>query len=306
MAEALYHPEFGYYTSGISSIGARGDFTTWPVLEVSLAQAIAKWIRKISCTHVIEVGAGTGALTRTVISHLGWFRRPKSHIVEVSPPLRAKQKDALRGKHVSWHATPESALQAAGGRAVLIANELVDAFPCRIFRRSEGGWAELFLTVECGKLRELWQPENELPDSTVFEHPWKEGQRVEVHESFAQWLKSWRANWESGSLLLVDYGAECPDVFARRPLGTLRAYARHQRLNGLEALQGFGRRDLTADVNFSDLQRWANGLGLTPGKPQTLRHFIQEQGVRVRDPRLLEPGGAGEAFLVLEIACSQS
>jgi SAM-dependent MidA family methyltransferase len=41
MREALYHPEFGYYTARIRDVGARGDFSTFATLGNSLAQFLA-------------------------------------------------------------------------------------------------------------------------------------------------------------------------------------------------------------------------------------------------------------------------
>ena len=94
-----------------------------------------------------------------------------------------------------------------------------------------------------------------LPTSTVFPQPWPVGQRVEVHESFRVWLRAWLPGWNSGVMLTIDYGDTCPALYRRRPRGTLRAYAHHQRLEGREIYGAFGLRDLTADVNFSDLQQ---------------------------------------------------
>jgi hypothetical protein len=41
----------------------------------------------------------------------------------------------------------------------------------------------------------------------------------------------------------------------------LRAYRGQQRLTGAEAYELPGRQDITADVNFDDLTRWAREFG---------------------------------------------
>lgn len=305
MTEALYHPVFGYYSANIRGIGRRGDFTTWPVLHRSLAEAIARWALKHKPSgrwHLIEIGAGTGELAEAVLKAIGWWNRPRYHIVDVSAPLRTAQQKRL-GSKATWHDSVAEALAACGGEAVIFSNELVDAFPCRIFQKQTGAWRELALRIEGGRLQEIWR-EAALPDSTVFSHDWPDGQRVEVQESFRAWQQQWLPQWKEGAMLTIDYGDRSPALYHRRPQGTLRAYAHHQRLEGREAYAGFGLRDLTVDVNFSDLEKGSSG----PAEFSTLTEFLTAQGVK-SDPVLAE---AGEAFKVLvqrvrpDAPCSKS
>ena len=157
------------------------------------------------------------------------------------------------GSRANWHASVPEALASCGGTALILSNELVDAFPCRVFEKRPDGWRELALRIDGGRITEEWivRP---LPDSTAFLHPWPDGQRVEVQESFQLWRRGWLPALVAGSMLTIDYGDTCPALYFRRPGGTLRAYAHHQRLEGRDVYGGFGLRDLTADVNFSDLQ----------------------------------------------------
>ncbi|HEY5813037.1 MAG TPA: SAM-dependent methyltransferase, partial [Terrimicrobiaceae bacterium] len=125
-------------------------------------------------------------------------------------------------------------------------------------------------------------------------------QRVEVHESYHCWLREWLPVWKAGSMLTIDYGDHCPALYSRRPRGTLRAYAHHQRLEGSEVYNGFGLRDLTADVNFSDLE----GQGsLTTVTFSSLGEFLSRYAASPakdnRSDNFFAPGGAGEAFKVL-------
>lgn len=298
MQEALYHQEYGYYTAGIRGIGRRGDFTTWPVVHDSLARGIAAWALKNKPPgrwHLIEVGAGTGELAAGVLKAIGWWNRPQYHIVDVSPPLRAEQKKRLGGK-AEWHATMQDALAACDGEALIFSNELVDAFPCRIFQKQEAGWRELALRIVEGKILEKWR-EAALPESTAFEPAWPDGQRVEVQESFRGWQEGWLPGWKKGAMLTIDYGDLITELYHRRPHGTLRAYSHHQRLEGADAYGGFGTRDLTVDVNFSDLQKW----GSPGGEVSTLGDFLDQQGIK-KDPHVLAE--AGEAFKTL-VQCRQ-
>jgi SAM-dependent MidA family methyltransferase len=292
MAEALYHPAFGYYSANIRGIGRKGDFTTWPVVHRSLAAGIARWALKNKPPgrwNLIEIGAGTGELAEAVLKAIGWWNRPRYHIVDVSGPLRTAQQKRL-GRKAAWHASVSDALATCGGSAIIFSNELVDAFPCRIFQKQSGAWRELAIRIEGGKVQETWR-EAPLPESSVFSHDWPDGQRVEIQESYRDWQQQWLPQWRQGAMLTIDYGDVCSAVYHRRPQGTLRAYAHHQRLEGREAYAAFGLRDLTVDVNFSDIQAWTKGAS----EYSTLAEFLTAQGVG-NVPELAE---AGEAFKVL-------
>jgi len=90
--------------------------------------------------------------------------------------------------------------------------------------------------------------------------------------------------------------------------GTLRGYFKHLRIDGLEVYQRFGRQDLTADVNFTDLQRWGERLGLKHRSLLAQRDFLlrEQPGLarRVQGDEalgfLLDSRGAGTAYRVLE------
>lgn len=301
MREALYHEKFGYYTANIREFGRRGDFTTWPALNDGLGRAIGRWIlenKSPGRLNVIEVGAGSGELAASVIKAIGWWDRPRYHIVEISSRLRQAQQKRV-GSRAVWHANVSEALAASRGAAIIISNELVDAFPCRVFKKDRDGWRELALRIEETRAAEEWIT-GPMPDSTAFLHPWPADQRIEVHESFHVWLRGWLPFWESGTMLTIDYGDTCPALYLRRPKGTLRAYAHHQRLEGREAYASFGLRDLTADVNFSDLQRQE---ALSTTAFGTLAGFISNSNPSAVTDHisliLHAPGGAGEAFKVL-------
>ena len=275
MHEALYNPSFGYYTARINTVGRRGDFSTMATLDQSLAAGIAGWIQKQCPRDVIEIGGGNGQLARDILTSLGWWKRRsiRYHIVEVSGPLREAQKKLLRGFRVRWHESLPAALEASRGSASLFSNELVDAFPCRVLERVEDDWQELHLRIEDREFRQILQPCT-LPDSTVFQHPFRVGQRVEVHESYNLWLQAWAPLWKSGSMLTIDYGDTMPTLYHRRPQGSLRGYAAHQLLSGAEIYQAPGRCDITADVNFSDLEAWGNNPGWTLISRSNLADFL--------------------------------
>lgn len=299
MHGALYHPETGYYSSRVRGVGRRGDFSTWATLDHSLAKAVAGWIRGRRIRRLIEVGAGDGSLALAVLKSLGWWRRLgfQYHIVEVSEPLREAQQKLLNRFGVVWHSGPAEALRALNGRASIFSNELPDAFPCRVFEKCGDGWLELHVQNLDGAQQECLMP-CQLPASTVFAYRFLNGARVEVHESYRCWLHGWAQEWRCGEMLTIDYGDTMPGLYHRRPAGTLRAYLAHQRITGAGVLERPGTRDITADVNFSDLEKWGSDIGW-----QTLGGGTLEEFFRKWMPGMAIPGAfheASHAFRFLE------
>jgi SAM-dependent MidA family methyltransferase len=296
---ALHDPERGYYARRIRGVGKGGDFTTTPMLTPALGKAVATWakaaLKESGSRDLIELGPGEGVLAESVMKAFSWWSKPRLHLVERSVPLREKQAARL-GKRVIWHDTIESALDACDGKACVYSNEFADAFPVRRFRREEGGWSELFLDPQ-----ESWQPCVQLPESSAFALSFAPGQIVEVAESYRDWLRGWLPKWQAGRMLTIDYGTPAETLYHRRPRGTVRAYFRQQRLEGPAIYQNPGRQDLTADVNFTDLQAWSTPPADTV-KLTTQREFLLPYA-NLADPadaHAVELDGAGNAFLVLE------
>lgn len=267
MGIALHHPQDGYYTRNVRTIGSRGDFTTVPQLTPALGEAIGQWLREEADRrgwqrfNVIECGPGSGALASAVIKSFGWFgkRKVDLHLVETSEPLRAEQQKRGRG---TWHSTVEEALAACEGHALIYHNEFLDAFPFRVFRKDDNIWTELHLQVADGKLAEVFlPPQRPLPASAVFTHDWPDQQRVEVFESVYRWMQAMAPFWHEGAMLTIDYGGAAKEIYHRRPTGTLRAYRDQNRLHEESVYELPGRQDITADVNFEDLAMWSGEFG---------------------------------------------
>jgi SAM-dependent MidA family methyltransferase len=318
LASALHDPDYGYYRTRGPAPGRTGDFVTMPGLHPVLGRAIAAWIRsrgRHAPPDVIELGGGDGSLLSGVLRSLGWLgrRARRFHLVESSERMRAAQRAKLaRWPGVRWHPTIESALESAGGSALIFSNEFVDAFPCAVLERDCDGWREVLVGWRSdGVARET--PGAAMRairgvNSCCF-GPWdgvRPGQRVEIHAAYAEWLRAWAPRWKVGAMLTIDYGAAFPALYHRRPRGTLRGYFRHTPVHGTDLYQNPGHQDITADVNFTDLVRWGEAAGLRTLGLRNLRSFIREMlgghcdaGDPVR-ARLLDTDGAGGAFQVLE------
>ena len=320
MREALYHPRFGYYTRHVRGVGRTGDFSTAATLHPALGWAVGAWanahraeVSRRGNWHLIELGGGGGQLAVGILCSVGWWARRGLcyHLVEISEGLRRTQRTALAGfaHKVQWHEDVQSALAVAEGRALIISNEFVDAFPCvqLVYDAESGDWREV---------RVRWPKDAEHPGEVFGEWhgavPTFEatgGQRVEMLPSYQKWLSGCVGAWKGGRMLTVDYGDVPPALYHRRPRGTLRAYCRHQHIVGPEIYRRFGQQDLTADVNFADLRRWGDALGLGQGSLSTQAEFLNRwlpsrrrklTNIDLALAFLLDPEGAGGAFKVLE------
>jgi len=313
MRRALYDPQRGYYSRRIPGIGRGGDFTTAPMLSEVFARGIAAWaaraMRETKCRDLIEIGPGEGRLAAAVLKHLPWRRRWKTrlHLVETSAPLAEIQKKHL-GRRARWHESPAAALAACDGKAVIFSNELVDAFPVRLFEMHSDSWREIAVAFDsAGAATESLMSPAPLPPSSGFCENHPPGQRFEVHDSYRCWLAGWLPLWKAGRMLTIDYGAAAETLYQRRPRGTLRGYLMQQRVDGPAIYQNPGRQDLTADVNFTDLVDWS-APWTCENKLQTLAGFFRgfHDPKHPADRALCDENGAGGAFMVLDQQCRGS
>ena len=135
---------------------------------------------------------------------------------------------------------------------------------------------EIFLSLDGDVWREEYAENRAPPASSALAMKSTVGQRVEVFQSYRNWLTTLDHHLQRGALLTIDYGGSPTEIYHRKPGGTLRAYFRHQRIEGMGIYLRPGRQDLTADVNFVDLQEWGEELGLKTIQSVTQADFIRE------------------------------
>ncbi len=157
MELALYAPGLGYYATAPGVLGAWGgssDFVTAPELTplfaATLARQVAAVARAEELATVVEFGAGSGRLACDLLAALdaaGWLPAQYA-IVEVSAAMRARQRQAvaalparLRERVVWWDTLP------ARFDAVILGNEVLDAMPVKLARRTQQGWVERGVVV---------------------------------------------------------------------------------------------------------------------------------------------------------------
>lgn len=255
MAEALLHPEHGYYTTR-DPLGAAGDFTTAPeisqmfgeLMGLALAQS---WLDQGAPAPftLAELGPGRGTLMADILRATrqvpGFHDAAQVHLVEASPTLRAKQKEAVGA--ATWH---DDVSTLPNQPLFLVANEFFDALPIRQFQRGAEGWHERLIATRDGMLSfalgpELPQPQldHRLADTT-------KDQIVETcapAQSVADIIGT-RIQAHGGAALLIDYGDWTS-------LGdTLQALQNHAPVDPLATP---GEADLTAHVDFEAIAQAA-------------------------------------------------
>ncbi|MFC1549320.1 class I SAM-dependent methyltransferase [Nitrospirota bacterium] len=273
MDAALYEPGQGYYTRPETEIGREGDFYTSPhahrIFGVMMGrQAIEFWeqMGRPGSFDIVEYGAGRGWLCRDILDYLmgkdiyGCIRYT---VIELNPAMAARQRELL-SRHegvVQWADIPSNAGPVKG---IILSNELIDALPVHLVEHGPDGWREVHIVLEGNELTEALLPlsSDELGAYLEEYAPVRpEGMRTEVNLGTREWLKEVSDLLEEGFVLTIDYGYRASDYYdEERRRGTLLCYREHETTENY--LSYIGQQDITAHVNFTDIRRQGEALGL--------------------------------------------
>lgn len=287
---ALYDPHHGYYTH--HQPGPQGDYLTSPSLSPWFGKLLGKLFVSMHQAmgesnefRVVELGAGSASLAASVLeasdeaSSILWV------VVERFKGIESLQREALREHtEVEW---ASSLSEVSPGDGCIFANEVLDNFPVHLLEVVEGGVAEIYVRAADGSLAEelgpLSDPRLEAHTSNAMGHL-EIGDRFEVSLATDDFAQDASAVISRGYLLIIDYGDVEPDLWTRRPAGSLVSYG----TDGLhlDVLRQPGRRDITAHVNFSHLSRSLEDLGWNVSPVRTQRQMLIELGVADVDEHL--------------------
>jgi SAM-dependent MidA family methyltransferase len=295
MVLALYHPTLGYYRSGKRRIGERGDYLTSPALGPLFGAIVGRQLAEVwerldrpAAFDLVEIGADDARLTRDV---LAWAARTNAAfagalrplLVEPDPETRSRQARTLAHLPAQprWAASLAEIAPASITGCVL-SNELIDAFPVRLFVMQGGLPREVRVSADAA--RRLVEVEDEAPASGLPEHVARlvaalpEGARFEVNEDAPRWLGEVAAALGRGLVLTFDYGYPAADLYASwRTAGTLMAFYRHA--VSADPLANVGEQDLTAHVDFTALALAGRAHGLTLAGFTSQREFLTALGI---------------------------
>ncbi|HEY2140261.1 MAG TPA: SAM-dependent methyltransferase [Chthoniobacterales bacterium] len=287
MDQALYQPDFGYYSSGRCQIGRRGDYFTnvsvGPLFGRLLARQFAEmWelLGRPGEFTVVEQGAHHGDFARDVLEAAkkepDFFGALRYCLVEPFPVLEARQREALRDvpRKISWR---KSVSELDPFTGVHFSNELIDAKPVRLISRDDRqDWKERLvdqrgegfafvaadiadenLTLHVKKLPRLGETHYE----------------TEVNLAASDWIESVSRKLNRGFVLAVDYGYPRAEFYApQRTAGTLQCRKGHRLISS--PFVEIGCVDITAHVDWTSITERAeqNGLGLAGFTDQ--HHFL--------------------------------
>lgn len=278
MELALGHPKLGYYAVGAARAGFEGDFLTGPethrIFGAALARQIAEcWDRlgQPESFVVREAGAGTGTLAHDIMAGLR-DERPEvlmSLQYELEDVSAERVTEAMARLETAGFGDRVGSSSDAPLSGVLLANELLDAFPVHRLIVQDSQLREIYVTWSEGWFRDEIGPlsNSEISDS-VAGLVRVEGQRLEVSLAARDWARDIGTHLEYGFAILIDYGYPAEELYdaASRPEGTLRSYSQHQVSD--DPYRRVGMQDLTAHVDFTAVARAAVAggcqvLGLT-------------------------------------------
>ena len=331
---ALYAPGLGYYSAGSTKLGAAGDFTTAPEMSDLFARCVARQcaqvLEAIPGGSILELGAGTGRMAAVILQELATLNRlPVQYdILEVSADLAARQRERL--------ATLPAALQSrvrwlqqlpeAGLHGVILANEVLDALPCRRFvlrsaqpplieelgvtLGAQGALAWATHAADAALTTAVEELNAQLPE------PLPPGYVSELCLLADPWITSLAALLTQGVMLLFDYGLPRAQYYhPERSSGTLTCHFKHRA--HFDPLIQVGVQDITAWVDFTRIALAGHGAGLAVLGFCTQAAFLLGTGIeallaQAHSPieqarlngearRLLMPGEMGEVFKLLAL-----
>jgi SAM-dependent MidA family methyltransferase len=335
---ALYAPGLGYYSAGSVKLGPRGDFVTAPEVSDLFSRCVARQCAPVlgGGGEILELGAGTGRMAAVILESLAALGALPARyaILEVSADLAERQKLRLgelsreiRERVVWLERLPERPLNG-----VILANEVLDALPCRRFTLRGGAPRELGVVVEdrtapaqgtgfVEREAAADAADAELASATAallreLPSPLPEGYASEICLRLAPWIAGVAACLGRGLMLMFDYGLPRAHYYhPQRTAGTLRCHFK-QRAHD-DPYINIGVQDMTAWVDFTRVAEAAVDCGLDVSGFCTQAAFLLGMGVEQlvaestdtveharragEARRLLLPGEMGEAFKVMAL-----
>ena len=336
MEAALYDEPEGYYSRrDLLRWGRGGDYRTSPELSPVFSATFARYFAKLYeelCAPgnwtIFEAGAGAGhfafgALQTLSRDYTQVFAATRYVIDERSADTRERTRQRLVefADRIEFRRLAETGTVVDAG--IVFANELLDAFPVHRVTLQEGKLFELFVGLD-EEDRFVWTKE-EPSTPRLAEYlarsgvELSEGQVLEVNLEVEAWMRRAAKAFKRGYLIIVDYGAEASDLYnaTHRRNGTLRAF--HQHTFAADLLCMPGEQDLTTTIDWTNVRRVAEELGMQALSFERQDEFLLRAGLldqlelmtraasgetealilRSSVRELILPGGMSESFHVL-------
>jgi SAM-dependent MidA family methyltransferase len=293
MELALYHPKYGYYTSGKAKIGKKGDYYTSPCVHPAFGEILSRFIHKVHEVvdmpdfTVVEMGAGRGFLALDILdstkrSNPRFYDRLSYLIVELSPHLKKEGQSILKehAHKIRW-IDSLSSLEPESVSGVFISNELVDSFPFHRAKFKNGKLLEIFVSLRDEDFVEILDEPSANDLGEYFKDynlEFEDEQEVEINLDAGKWLCEVAGVLAKGFVLTIDYGYLAPELFnPSRMKGTFICFYKHT--TNENPYINIGEQDITAHVDFSNLIRVGKSFRLNTIKYTTQGQFLIDWGI---------------------------
>ncbi|MFO7967822.1 MAG: class I SAM-dependent methyltransferase [Archaeoglobaceae archaeon] len=259
MELALYHPQFGYY----STKEIEEDYITSSSFELfakGLLVAFRDMLEKCGGDTIVEFGAGDGKLAEQISRKLN----VNYIIVEKSQHMKEAAQQRLEGfENVNFMDEPE--LENLQINGVVFTNEFFDALPVNVVVKDKNGeLKEVYVDHRDDKFVELIQ---ELSNPEIEDYfarldiELEEGARAEVNLDAIHYIERFSRILKEGFVLTIDYGFPSEELYTlERSDGTVACYTDHT--YNFNPYIKVGEQDITSHVNFSALMEYGNESGL--------------------------------------------
>jgi SAM-dependent MidA family methyltransferase len=298
---ALYDAEVGYYARAPQRSGCAGDFFTSVDVGSLFGELLQRQIAEMAAIlagvptgrtgtaedagpafDLVEAGAGNGRLAADILRATrrrdpSLYGRTEVHLAEASAEARSAQRETLAEVADRLRSSSDALPERFEG--VLVANELLDAFPVHqvvmredglrevyVDARSAGPTGDRFVLVE-GPPSTPALREHLARLQVVLEPGW----RAEINLRAVDWIRDVARRLVRGFVILIDYGHDARELYsATHSAGTLTTYSTHT-VEGPDDgpgraprwLRRPGEQDITAHVDFTSVRATAESEGLT-------------------------------------------
>ncbi len=314
MEICLYHEPHGYYRNDKPKLGKEGDFYTSASIgslmgEILGSYAAKQWRKEPcppGCLGLTEWGGGDGKLAAAILGELE-LCAPELYghltytIIESSGYHRRLQRETLQAHSLKLRFATEEEWFAETPHPgeIVLANELLDAFPVHRIRRSGSGLQENYVSWNDTEqsFQEEWFPVQGGPIVAYIERQdiqLADGQMAEINLAADEWMMRVGQRLADGQLIVIDYGDRAEELYgSHRMKGTLLCYRQHQAYDNPYVHQG--GQDITSHVNFTACMSAGLKGGFEDARLQTQREFLVEQGILQRLQDHADPNPFSEA-----------
>ncbi|MFV9930811.1 MAG: class I SAM-dependent methyltransferase [Francisella endosymbiont of Hyalomma asiaticum] len=293
MQMALYYPQLGYYSGTKEKISSQGDFITATSKTSLFARTFARQFAIVLCQlgndcSIIEFGAGNGKFAADCIAELESLAKLPKHyiIIELSNDLKLRQQQYIKentphlyDRFIWLNKLPEQKI-----KAIVFANELLDAMPVDVFRSKNNKLIQQGVIVANDSFEFSDMPENDfrfeyelnriLNDGITFD----DGYISEINTWIRPWIKSLLEVLSQSIVFLCDYGYHRALYYSKeRYMGNLACY--HQHHVNFEPFINIGEQDITAHVDFTTVTEVAVEVGFHLDGYMTQANFLKRAGI---------------------------